>query len=228
MAHFQRILIVIGSSLAVLFLAAYMAPAISAPAITTPTAQSSDELESPDVTSINEEIVLPANDEPVPVITEKTDIEETTPPSGAGLPVLLEIPSIGVSAYVEHLGLTPEGNMDMTNSTKNVAWYDLGPQPGQTGSAVIGGHYGYPGPAVFRDLPELKPGDYIFVTSDKGVKNKFIVKETRMYSATDIASEIFFSDDGLSHLNIITCNGTWISSLQTYDKRFVVFTDAIS
>lgn len=157
---------------------------------------------------------------------ENQTIDSYEPAKGV-FPSRLEIPSIGVNAKIEHVGLTAEGNMDMTDSIENVAWYNLGPRPGELGSAAIGGHYGYPGPAVFRDLPKLKKGDFVYVRGDGGETKKFIVKETRIYQANDIVREVFFLDDGRAHLNIITCNGDWIPSLKTYDKRLVVFTDMV-
>jgi len=157
----------------------------------------------------------------------KIDSQITNPVLCNDFPDYLEIPSIGVNAKIEHLGLTKEGNMDMTNSTKNVAWYELGPRPGDVGSAVIGGHYGYPDSAVFHNLTNLKKGDIIYVKGCNGEIKKFVVRETRTYQATDIVREVFFSDDELVHLNLVTCNGKWIDSLQTYNKRFVVFTDLI-
>ena len=143
-------------------------------------------------------------------------------------PSIIEIPSIGVNTKIVPVGLTPAGNMDMTNSIKNVAWYSIGPKPGEVGSAVIGGHFGYPGPAVFRNLENLKPGDIVCVKDSNGKISNFVVRKILTYKSTDIVKDVFYSGDGASHLNLVTCNGKWIPSLRTYNKRTVVFTDKIS
>ena len=59
-----------------------------------------------------------------------------------GLPVRLKIPVIGVDTAIEDAYITPDGRMDVPAGSVNVAWYALGPRPGQIGSAVIGGHFG--------------------------------------------------------------------------------------
>ena len=60
----------------------------------------------------------------------------------SGFPVRLRIPSINVDAPVEYVGLTPDGAMDVPKERANVAWFNLGPRPGENNSAVIAGHYG--------------------------------------------------------------------------------------
>jgi len=175
----------------------------------------------------NEQVIENKNDSQIIDNIGSQTIENNIPADN-NFPSYLEIPSIGVNATIEHVGLTAEGNMDMTSSSKNVAWYELGTRPGEIGSATIGGHYGYPGPAVFRNLPNLKKGDIVYVKGNNGETIKFAVREIRTYRADDIVKEVFLSDDGIAHLNIVTCNGTWLPSLQTYDKRLVVFTDMVS
>src|ERR1035437_8837175 len=47
------------------------------------------------------------------------------------LPVRLKIPKIKADAIVEYVGLTPEGRMDVPKGPAEVAWYKLGPRPGE-------------------------------------------------------------------------------------------------
>ncbi len=99
----------------------------------------------------------------------------------AALPVRLEIPEIHVDAFVEYLALTPTGAMDVPKGPDDVAWFDLGPRPGSTGSAVIAGHEGWKDnvPAVFDDLYKLKVGDQIYVEDGVGSTTIFVVKNFR-------------------------------------------------
>ena len=62
-----------------------------------------------------------------------------------GLPVRLQIPVIGVDTAIEDALITSDGRMDVPVGSVNVAWFSLGPHPGQVGSAVIGGHFGISG-----------------------------------------------------------------------------------
>ncbi|KKR23804.1 MAG: Peptidase C60 sortase A and B [Candidatus Yanofskybacteria bacterium GW2011_GWD2_39_48] len=144
-----------------------------------------------------------------------------------GLPVRLRMPSIDTDAIVEHLGITPDGIMDTPKNIDNVAWFNLGPRPGEIGSAVIAGHYGWKNgkASIFINLYKLKKGDKLYVEDDKGVAISFIVRETRKYDQKADASGVFSSSDGRSRLNLITCEGDWDKVSKSYPERLVVFTE---
>src|SRR3989338_14469 len=150
-----------------------------------------------------------------------------TPPQG--LPVTLKIPAIGVDALVEDALVTPDGRMDSPKGIDNVAWYALGPNPGEIGSAVIGGHYGVKSGAktVFYNLNKLKKGDLIYSVDDTGKTLTFIVRSTKIFDRDDDAATVFTSHDGKAHLNLITCEGAWNESIDTYEDRLVIFTDLV-
>ncbi|QQS60091.1 class F sortase [Candidatus Falkowbacteria bacterium] len=145
-----------------------------------------------------------------------------------GIPKRLEISSINVDATVESVGLTPEGAMDTPVDPDNVGWYNLGPRPGEQGSAVIDGHLDKEDQsrAVFADLAEVNIDDIVSVIDDQGKKLNFIVKEVRMYNADDDTNEVFNNNDGV-FLNLITCAGSWDKDKQNYDQRRVIFTELI-
>lgn len=152
------------------------------------------------------------------------------PPKQAqpGLPVRLKIPSVNVDAPVEFVSLTPDGAMDVPKSQDNVAWYKLGQRPGENGSAVVAGHYGVwdnGRGSVFDSLKQLQKGDRVYVEDEKGVTYTFLVREFRDYDPNADATSVFVSNDGKSHLNIITCEGVWNKVSKSYSERLVVFTD---
>lgn len=142
-------------------------------------------------------------------------------------PLRLKIPSIGVDAFVEHVGIDRTGAMDTPENPDDVAWYKFGPQPGETGSAVIAGHYGWKNniPAVFDNLDKLQIGNKIFVSDLNGITTTFIVREIRIYDKDAVATEVFTSSDGKIHLNLITCAGDWNNAEKSRSDRLVVFTD---
>lgn len=145
----------------------------------------------------------------------------------SGLPVRLTIPRIDVDAAIEFVNLTPEGAMAVPKSPVNAAWFELGPRPGEEGSAVIAGHYGWKDgiPAIFDNLSVLQKGDKIYVEDETGTKIVFVVRKLRSYGEYEDASEVFGSNDGKAHLNLVTCEGAWNKSSKSYAKRLVVFTD---
>ena len=144
-----------------------------------------------------------------------------------GTPLRLKIPAIHVDAAIEQVGLLPNGEMDVPKGPSNVAWFKLGPHPGDPGSAVIAGHYGVwknGESTVFNDLKKLHPGDNLFVEDSKGSTISFVVRESRSYDPSASALDVFSSNDGKSHLNFVTCED-WDKVSEKYSKRLVIFTD---
>lgn len=180
---------------------------------------------------VEPEEILESAPTPVRLLKPEQRVETTVPVVTAeavavGKPVRLEIPNISVDAVVEHLGLTAQGAVQAPAGPRNVSWYNLGSRPGEAGSALISGHSGIwqnATTSVFDRLPELKPGDTVQVTDNQGTVRQFEVQELRVYGKDDSVPELFVTT-GEPRLNIITCYGTWLPSLKTYDKRLVVFT----
>ncbi len=139
----------------------------------------------------------------------------------------LIISSINVDAPIERLGLTKEGAMDSPAGPINTGWYKYGPKPGDIGSATIAGHFGWKNgiPAVFDNLSKIKIGDKIKVIDENGVTVTFIVMKTKIMANDADATEVFSSNDGKAHLNLITCSGKWDAKTQNRPNRLVVFAD---
>jgi len=144
-----------------------------------------------------------------------------------GFPMHLRIPEINVDADIEYVGLTSGGAMGVPKNQDNVAWFKLGQRPGEDGSAVIAGHYGLKNGkgSVFDSLHKLIKGDKLYIEDDKGKIITFVVREIKSYNPQADATEVFNSSDGKSHLNLITCEGTWDKISKSYSQRLVVFTD---
>jgi len=163
------------------------------------------------------------------VVVDKKLIELIVPEKQPvwGIPIHLKIPDINVDANIESVGLTTKGAVDTPLSFINVAWFNLGPRPGEEGSSVIDGHSGWKKgiQSVFDNLYKIKKGDKIYVTDEKGEIITFVVREFRTYSLKDDATDIFTSTDGKAHLNLITCVGNWNVGQKSPNDRFVVFAD---
>lgn len=144
-------------------------------------------------------------------------------------PVQLKIDTIKVDAVIKPVGLTTQGDMDIDEDPEQLAWYKLGPKPGNEGSAVIAGHYGWKNniPSVFNDLHTLTKGDEIITVDEDGLETMFVVSRLASYAPEQDATDVFKSDDGKAHLNLITCQGSWNNALSTYTERLVVFTDLV-
>lgn len=165
---------------------------------------------------------------PIPVTTNPLNKDINKPEkSNIGPPVRITIPKINVDAVLEYVGVDADGEMEEPTEPGNAAWYNSRPLPGEVGSSVIAGHFGFKDnkPAVFDDLDKLRIGDEIYVKDSKGVNIAFVVQDLRTYHPEQDATDVFGSNDGKSHLNLITCKGAWNESLQSYDSRLVVFAE---
>ena len=143
-------------------------------------------------------------------------------------PVHLIIPAIAINASVEDVGT--QANADLATPSQNpwldVGWYNLGPQPGERGSAVIDGHLDRPGglPAVFWHLSNLHVGDEVLVKNSSGKTLRFQVTRIELYAPQDAPIQDIFGNWGGTFLNLITCAGDWIPSQHQTNLRLVVYT----
>jgi len=162
-----------------------------------------------------QEIVTVPDADPVQTSLQKTET-----------PLRLRIARIGVDAPIQDVGLAADGSMDVPTDPFETGWYELGPRPGEIGSAVIAGHVDSPTSAyaVFTDLEHLVIGDIITIETSEGILS-FRVREMRVYPANADATDIFMSTDGKAHLNLITCSGSWDTNTKQYTDRLVIFTD---
>lgn len=159
---------------------------------------------------------------------DHADAPQETEKTGA--PTRIRIPSIGVDAAIKRVALAADGSMDVPKRPLDTAWYELGPRPGEAGSALIAGHvdWWYGARGVFADLEKVKAGDRLTVRDDRGSVATFVVRDRRLYDAEADATEVFTSSDGQAHLNLVTCAGAWDKSAKQYARRLVVFTDKVT
>ena len=146
-----------------------------------------------------------------------------------GLPQRLRIPAIGVDARLESVGITVLGALGAPKIPANAGWYNQGPRPGEVGNSVIDGHFGYEDniPAVFDNLSKLQKGDSLSIQDAQGTTITFVVSAVQVYAQNQNDSNIFISNDGKAHLNLITCQGDWSNTQQSYSDRLVVFADKV-
>ena len=148
------------------------------------------------------------------------------------LPVRLVIPTIGVDALIQHVGLAQDGSgeMGIPSNFDDVGWYQPGVRPGMEGSAVMAGHLNGKGvpEAVFYNLHTLHVGDELVVMSADRIEDIFYVVKIEFYDYDAPATDVFVSTDGKKRLNLITCGGEWLADKNVYDKRVVVFAELLT
>jgi len=158
---------------------------------------------------------------------------EAPAPKGQGLsrtqfseqPARLRIPSLGVDAHVQDVGIAKSGRMAVPSNYTDVGWYRYGPAPGSVGSAVLDGHIdnGFGLGGVFRRLGELRPGDEILLETAGGEELRFVVEEASVYEVADVPVDRIFNRNDAARLNLITCEGVWDGESRSYSERLVVY-----
>ena len=144
-------------------------------------------------------------------------------------PAYLVIPRLGVQTKIESVGVDKNSNMAIPSDPYNAAWYKYGPVPGKVGNSVIDGHldwYGIP-QAIFYYLDKLQVGDRIYVRDVNGVDRVFAVSQQLVCQYNKCPLEEIFGATSATRLNLITCAGVFNTAQQNYNKRLVVFADAV-
>ncbi len=147
-------------------------------------------------------------------------------------PVSVAIPAIGVQSALLHLGLNPNGTIqvpDLSTSADEAAWYQYSVTPGQLGASVIEGHVDSDlGPAVFYRLGALHPGDHINVRLADGITAVFRVTGVREYTKAEFPTKMIYGPTNYASLRLVTCGGTFDFATGHYLSSVVVFASLVS
>src|SRR3989338_5323252 len=166
----------------------------------------------------------------VPTGEASSSVELPIEALSSSLPARLVIPALHVDASVQKVGVKADGNMATPSNFSDVAWYKHGTVPGQLGSAVISGHVdnGLALAGVFKHLPEIQIGDDVYVEQQDGNRLHFVVEAIEGYPYKDAPAEKIFAHNDAARLNLVTCEGVWVKSEKTYDRRLVVYTKLVA
>ncbi|MFE3765446.1 class F sortase [Streptomyces sp. NPDC059104] len=148
-------------------------------------------------------------------------------PLAASVPERIVIPSIGVDAHLDAVGLQPDGQMEEPSfaTPMNAAWYHKGPTPGEAGAAAIVGHLDTPTTpeAVFYKLGDLKKGDEIDVARQDQKTAVFDVDSVETFLKDRFPTQKVYGDTGgKAELRVITCGGS-LTNDRHWDSNVVVF-----
>lgn len=161
-------------------------------------------------------------------VPQQEETNHSSPLEGGGeTPIRLLIPALGIETDIHPVGVNTKGNMATPRTVHETAWYRHGAKPGEAGKAVLAGHLddGKGNDGIFRRLGDLKEGDSVYVIGQASTTLKFRVVSQQAFDYQSDAGERVFGSSEKALLNLITCEGEWLPSQRTYDKRLVVFTE---
>jgi sortase (surface protein transpeptidase) len=168
----------------------------------------------------------------IPPSTTTTSVAPTTThpkvttPSGlpASPPVAVTIPAIGVQSNLIHLGLNPDGTVQVPTSFHVAGWYDQSVTPGQVGPTIILGHVdSKAGPGIFFRLGALKPGDDVAVKRTDGRTVTFKITAVRSYFKQQFPTIDVYGNTPTPTIRLITCGGTFDRSTGHYLSNIVAY-----
>lgn len=153
-----------------------------------------------------------------------TSAATTVDAGQAAEPERIRIPAIGVDASMTPLGLRDDGSIEVPTDFAETGWWVDGPEPGETGPAVVLGHVdSTAGPAVFFDLDELAPGDAIHVDRMDGTTVTYVVDRTEQHAKGAFPTEQVYGSTAEPVLRLVTCGGRFDRDRRSYDDNVIVF-----
>ncbi len=140
-------------------------------------------------------------------------------------PVQLVIPSVGIRAGIDTVGVAADGNVAIPADAYRVGWYQFGPAPGSaTGSAVLVGHRDSrtQGKGALYSMSGVQVGDSLMVTLADHSTWSYRVVERRLYLKQGLQLQQFFGRTGPARLTVITCGGDYDRAHGGYQDNLVV------
>jgi hypothetical protein len=144
------------------------------------------------------------------------------------IPVSVSFEKIGVvSAPIDPVGVLDNGEMQIPGA-RRVGWYEYGPAPGETGSAVLAAHIAFDGErGIFRFLGDSEVGDRFTVAFDDGSQQSYEIFERAQYGKRELPFDRVFARDGNAVVTLISCGGTFQPALSSYEDNIVAYARAV-
>jgi len=164
-------------------------------------------------------------------ITNSTDIPSEEKPNKDYVwrgslqdPKKIVIPSIGVDAYIQNVGIDQKNEIAVPNNIHIAGWFADSVLPGKKGLSIIDGHLdGLTQNGIFDHLIQVQPGVTFSIEFGDGTIRLFKVRSVHAVPLDSAAEMLFSQDPSLSNeLKLITCGGQYNKNTHLYDKRIIV------
>ena len=147
-------------------------------------------------------------------------------------PIALTIPAIDVSSPLIHLGLNPDGSVQVPplSQVSIAGWYRFSATPGASGSAVVLGHIDSAsyGAGVFYRLGSLRPGDEVDVRRADNRTAVFRVDRVAEYPKRAFPTQLVYGATTYSSLRLVTCGGAFDAATHNYLDNIIAFATLVS
>jgi LPXTG-site transpeptidase (sortase) family protein len=151
-----------------------------------------------------------------------------TPRKQMPRPIRIVIPSIKVSAPVIPLGLSPDRTLQVPTNFAHAGWFQGGPEPGETGPAVIVGHLASRrGPGVFYRLREVRVGELITIRLQDRSTVRYRVNSMVRVPKSGFPTKRVYAGTKQPTLRLITCAGNLNVATGRHPDNYIVFASLI-
>jgi hypothetical protein len=166
--------------------------------------------------------------EPYSAVPQRSATLDQLPPVQRPAPVSLRLDAAGIGAPVVPVSADPGGELAVPPSPEKIAWYEHGPSPGETGSAVLAAHVDWKGQrGAFFTLADVEVGAIAVVTLEDGREVDFRVTGREQVAKAELPVERIFDRVGPSQLALVTCGGEFDRSSHSYADNVVVFAEPV-
>jgi len=143
-------------------------------------------------------------------------------------PVTLTIDDIELWGPITEVGIEDDGQLEVPDEA-TIGWYKYGSAPGLPGATVLAAHVSWNraiGP--FYKLGELEPGAQVDVRLQDGATRTYQVVERTIYAKDELPRDRIWTTTGDEMLVLITCGGSYNSSIRRYRENIVVYAVPVS
>ena len=159
------------------------------------------------------------------VLTDTNSNASSTAPKQSlrPYPTRLLIPSLGINAHVQYVGLTAAGAIGAPSNFTDVAWFVRSALPGQRDVTFFDGHVdnGLGLAGVFKYLANIKKGAAINIVTKNQKTLHFIVTSSVAYNYLNVPMAALLNSK-IPTIRLMTCDGIWVNGQRTYNERLVV------
>jgi len=137
----------------------------------------------------------------------------------------LRVPSLGIDSPIVGVRVGPDDQLGTPplDRPKLVGWYQDGPSPGETGTAIAVGHRDTrTGAAVFAALAQLDPGGRIEARRADGRTAVYTVDRVRVFDKARFPDKEVYGPSRRPELRVLTCGGLF-NRRTGYTSNVVVF-----
>jgi hypothetical protein len=149
------------------------------------------------------------------------------PATRVAAPSLISIPSLGIAAPVDAVGLLSGGGLAVPEDAARVGWFapeGFALAPGDAGSAVLAGHRDSrrTGPGALHGLEDIEPGTHIVVQHADGRRSHWEVERMQLTLRHALPVDELFTRSGPPRLVLVTCGGAFDAELRRYSHNVIV------